>query len=286
MAYRARMSSPNPRIGVCSWSLQPQGPAHLIELLQRLDIVNVQLALNPVIDSSVIWRGAIDLLRSADCRVVSGMMSTVGEDYSTLDSIRRTGGVRMDDTWEANLAAARNIARLADYNDIDLVTFHAGFLPEDRNDPERASMIERVRAIADVFAERGVKTALETGQETADTLVDVLSELDRETIGVNFDPANMILYGKGDPVDALRKLKPHVRQVHIKDAQPAATAGQWGTETPAGEGAVDWPALFVVAESLDPPVRYIIERESGEARLADIRAARTLIEQHTTAAAV
>jgi len=286
MAYRAPMPTDTTRIGVCSWSLKPQGPAHLIELLGRLDIANVQLALNPVIDVPGLWSGAIDLIRGAGHNVVSGMMATAGEDYSTLESIKRTGGVRMDASWEQNRKAAHDIAYLTDHNDIKLVTFHAGFLPEDRSDDERGTMIDRLRAIADEFGERDINIALETGQETADTLLDVLDELDRGNVGVNFDPANMILYGMGDPTEALRKLKMHVKQMHIKDAKPAQSSGEWGTEVPAGEGAVDWSALFEIAETLDPSVYYIIERESGDDRLADVRSARELIEKHIATTAV
>lgn len=270
------------RIAVCSWSLQPDGPQHLCELLDRLDIRAVQLALNPIVVAPALWAGAIDLLCGAGCTIVSGMMNMTGEDYSTLDSIGATGGVRPDQHWDENLRLARDVAALAGRSGIGLVTFHAGFLPEVRDDPERQTMVERLCTIADVFADRGVNVAFETGQETADTLLEVLSDIDRETVGVNFDPANMILYGKGDPVDALRSLSSWVRQVHIKDALPAETPGQWGTEVPAGQGDVDWPAFFEVAETLDPPAHYIIERETGDERISDIRTAIDLIKEHMT----
>jgi sugar phosphate isomerase/epimerase len=141
-------------------------------------------------------------------------------------------------------------------------------------------MIERLRFVADAFAERGVDVALETGQETAETLLGVLEELQRPNVGVNFDPANMILYGMGEPVEALGRLAPAVRQVHVKDALPTEVAGTWGTEVPAGRGAVRWRAFFDVAMAISPPVSFVIERESGADRLDDIAAARDLIEQH------
>ena len=141
-------------------------------------------------------------------------------------------------------------------------------------------MVERLGTVADAFATRGVGIALETGQETAATLVEVLESLDRDTVGVNFDPANMVLYGMGEPVTALRQLAPHVRQVHVKDALPPEVPGTWGREVPAGEGVVDWPGFFEVARELDPPVAFVIERESGGERLDDVRAARDLILSH------
>ena len=173
-----------------------------------------------------------DALAARDIEVLSGMMSTRGEDYSTLESIRRTGGVRPDEHWTENLAIARDAARHAATLHCGLVTFHAGFLPHDRDDRERAKLVGRLRTLVDVFADQGVRVGFETGQETAETLLDVLDELDRPTAGVNFDPANMILYGMGDPVAALERLGRHVRQVHVKDARAATRPGP-GTGGPA-----------------------------------------------------
>ena len=181
-------SPSNTRIGVCSWSLQPESPSALIAAVQRLEIRAVQLALNPIIDMQPGWEGAVAALRAADVHIISGMIAMAGEDYSTLESIRRTGGVRPDETWAVNGRRARTAARLAAAEQIELVTFHAGFLPEERDDPQRAVMIERLRAIADLFADAGATVALETGQETADTLAMVLDEIDRPNLGVNFDP--------------------------------------------------------------------------------------------------
>ena len=158
-----------------------------------------------------------------------------------------------------------------------LVTFHAGFLPDDRNDPVRMTMIDRLRKLSDAFAARGVQVAFETGQETAGTLVDVLDDLDRPAVGLNFDPANMILYGMGEPVTAIERLSPWVRQIHVKDALPASAPGAWGTETRAGDGAVNWSKFFAAVEALCPRVSLVIEREAREERLDDIRAARDLI---------
>ena len=94
---------------------------------------------------------------------------------------------------------------------------------------------------------------------------------------MNFDPANMILYAMGDPVEAVKKLAPHIMQIHIKDAVPAETPGSWGSEVPAGTGAVDWDAFFVAVESVPRQVDAIIEREAGDARIEDVRTAIELV---------
>jgi sugar phosphate isomerase/epimerase len=90
----------------------------------------------------------------------------------------------------------------------------------------------------------------------------------------------MILYGMGDPVQALERLAPAVKQIHVKDAVPTDTPGTWGTEVVAGRGAVDWGAFFDVAASISPAAPFVIEREAGADRLDDIAAARDLIGRH------
>ncbi len=268
----------NSVLAVCSWSLQPHEPVHLAELIHRTGLRHVQLALSPMIENSPRWGGVIDELRSHAITIVSGMMATIGEDYSTLDTIARTGGIRPDETWAANREHAQWVVKIASRAGLDLVSFHAGFIPEEPGDPERTKLIARLREIADLFSAGGVHIALETGQESAETLLDALTELNHPNVGINFDPANMILYDKGDPVEALRLLGPHVAQIHIKDALPTTTPGSWGSEVPVGTGAVDWDAFFEIAFALTPAVNLIIEREAGDDRINDISIARTLVE--------
>jgi sugar phosphate isomerase/epimerase len=212
-------------------------------------------------------------LAEAGLSAVSGMIAMEGEDYSSLESIRRTGGVAPDATWPANRAAALETARIARELGVRLVTFHAGFIPEGAASGGRDVVLERIRALRDLFAPAGIRVALETGQESAATLEGVIHELD--DVGVNFDPANMILYGMGDPVAALESLLPRVAQVHIKDALPARAEGEWGAEVVAGTGAVDWPRFLEVLAT--HPVDLVVEREAGDDRVADVRAAVALV---------
>ncbi|HVS17550.1 MAG TPA: sugar phosphate isomerase/epimerase family protein [Planctomycetota bacterium] len=265
------------RIGVCSWSLRPQSPVDLAEKVRATGLVRVQLALDPLRTGRWDAQATADTLAAAGLKIESGMLQTHGEDYSSLAAIRDTGGLRPDGTWRKNLEAARANAKLARRLGLELVTFHAGFLPEQSGDPERAKLIGRLRTFCEVFADEGVRLGLETGQETAATLAGVLDELDHPAAGVNFDPANMILYGMGDPVAALRLLEPHVRQIHVKDALPSDTPGEWGSEVRAGTGRVDWKAFLRLARELG--VAFLIEREAGEERVVDIAAARALVER-------
>jgi L-ribulose-5-phosphate 3-epimerase len=265
-----------PRLGVCSWSLQPGSTAELISRVQATGLDAVQLALDPVRTGVMPLDELQPAFERAGIAILSGMMNMAGEDYSTLESIRRTGGVAPDETWPRNRAAAQLNARLARALDIRLVTFHAGFLPHEASDPRRTLMLDRVRDVVAIFADEGVAVALETGQETADTLVDALNGIGAG-VGVNFDPANMILYGMGDPLPALRRLAPWVRQVHIKDAIPSRTPGEWGVEVPVGSGAVDWTEFFAVLTELPLQPDLVIEREAGMDRVTDVCTAQRVI---------
>ena len=269
----------NHRLGICSWSLHPPSPQTLCERVLATGLAAIQLALDPLRTSAWDLEETADLLAGHDIEIMSGMMTMKGEDYTSLESIRRTGGLRPREHWPANLERTRESARIARRLDLELVTFHAGFFPEDGADPERSWMVERLREVVDVFSADGIRTALETGQETASTLSEVLEELDRPAVGVNFDPANLVLYDMGEPVEALALLGPWVRQCHIKDAVRSESRGQWGREVAVGQGAVDWQGFGAQLNRLERPVDLVIEREAGERNVTDIVTARAVLER-------
>jgi sugar phosphate isomerase/epimerase len=264
------------RLAVCSWSLQPASPADLTAKLQATGVNRVQLALDPLREAPAVWADAPGQLKAQGITIVSGMFGCVGEDYSTLETIRVTGGVAPDATWPQNWRNIQATAELAQRLGLKLVTFHAGFLPHDASDPSFAKLKQRLIQTADAFRARGIALGLETGQETAASLQAFLKQLGRANVGVNFDPANMILYDKGDPIAALRTLGPWIRQVHLKDARRTRTPGTWGEEVVAGTGDVDWPAFFAGLRAVGFNGDLCIEREAGSQRVADIRTAREL----------
>ena len=266
------------RLAVCSWSLQPENPRQLIQHLQTIGLGRVQLALDPLRENPSVWGATGELFRQNGIATVSGMFGTVGEDYSTPESIRRTGGLVPDDTWEENWENAQANVELAARLGLRLVTFHAGFLPHEESDPEFEKLQHRIRLVADLFAAKGIDLAFETGQETADMLKLFLQKLGRSNTGVNFDPANMLLYDKGDPIDALRTLGPWVKQCHIKDAHRPKSPGVWGDEVPAGAGQVDWKQFFTVLRERQFDGWCAIEREAGTQRVSDIVRAKELVE--------
>jgi hydroxypyruvate isomerase len=265
------------RLAVCSWSLQPQDPQDLVGKLQATGIPRVQLALDPLRESPSVWGETAALCRRNGITIISGMFGCTGEDYSTLESIRLTGGIAPDRTWEQNWENIRATAALAHELGLRLVTFHAGFLPHDEADPGFAKMLKRLAEAADAFGTAEVALGLETGQETAADLARLLTKLNLPGVGVNFDPANMILYDKGDPIAALRVLGPWIRQVHIKDARRTRVPGTWGQEVTAGTGDVNWPALFQTLAQANFAGDFVIEREAGDQRVADIRIAKKVV---------
>jgi L-ribulose-5-phosphate 3-epimerase len=266
------------KLAVCSWSLQPESPAVLLGQLDKIGIRKLQCALDPLRESPSVWGSIQRDCSAAGIEIVSGMFGTLGEDYSTLDSIRRTGGVVPDETWPENWKNIQRTAEIAQEMGLPVVTFHAGFLPHEPSDPDFKKLLQRISQIGELFSKRGIELGFETGQEEAGTLKTFLDILQQPSVGVNFDPANMILYDKGDPIAALRTLSPYLKQCHIKDAIRTKVSGEWGAEVAAGTGEVNWRAFFATLSEIGFKGYCSIEREAGHQRVEDIRTAKTFIE--------
>jgi sugar phosphate isomerase/epimerase len=198
---------------------------------------------------------------------MSTMISFPQEDYTTLETIRKTGGIVPDECWEKNRRMISEAAKLTRELGAKYLLTHAGFLDES-DEKAYKKYVERVSWVRDECRRHGVEIILETGQETADDLVKFLNHV--PGLGVNFDPANMILYGKGDPIAGLRKLMPWIRSVHVKDACATKTPGTWGTEVPWGEGEVGADMFVSELKRLGYKGHYVVERENGDNRTADI----------------
>jgi len=261
------------QIGVCSWSLQATGPQDLAQKVKTLGLSKLQLGLTPHRDDPGTWEGVQEILGESGISIVSGMFSTIGEDYSTPEAIRKTGGIVPDEHWEGNRTVAEAAAGLARQMGLKLVSTHAGFLPHEQSDPAFDKLCGRVAALARIYSEIGEFLLLESGQESAETLLVFLDEMTKRSapnVTVNFDPANMILYDMDEPIEALRKLVPHVQQVHVKDAKRTTVKGQWGEEVVVGTGQVDWTSFVRTLAENDYQGDYIFEREAGDNRVEDI----------------
>lgn len=261
-------------IAVCSWSLQPKGAQDLVEKLRQLGLQHVQLMLLDLIQLDEKRKHQeLGHLRAAGIQFTGGMLSFPGEDYSTIDAIRKSGGFVPDDSWPLRKRIAQQAARLAQELGMKQIGTHVGFVPP-RNSAGYQPIVMRIREIAALFADQGIELLMETGQEPAGELLEFLHDLNVPTVHINFDPANMILYGAGDPIAAIRTLGKHIRHVHVKDATASKNPGKdWGEEVPFGTGQVG-PKRFLQALK---EVNYIgplaIEREAGTNRVEDVRTA-------------
>ena len=272
------------RIGVCSWSYQ-RPLREVADEMAKIGVKGIDLALTPFVapDGRHGVEEGEEALAFAKAQFASGawrlfatMISFPQEDYSTLDAIRKTGGVVPDDCWPRNREIAAAAAELSGTLGAPYMLFHAGFLDES-NPAAYAAYVERVSFVRDACARAGVQLILESGQETAEDLARFLRDV--PGLYVNFDPANMILYGKGRPMEALETLVQWIRKIHVKDADATAVPGTWGTERPWGEGQVGGAAFIDALNGLGFTGNLTIEREGGDDRVGDIaRAAARLRE--------
>jgi sugar phosphate isomerase/epimerase len=198
-----------------------------------------------------------------------------GESYASIAEVERTVGLAPEATCEERLQECKQIAQFAQELQVNVIGLHLGFIPEAVNSKTFKRLIRVTRELCDYCEKNGQWLHLETGQEKAVVLLDFIQQVDRVNLAVNFDPANMILYGAGEPISALRLLGHRVKSVHCKDAKWSAYPGkEWGAEVLQGRGDVNWEAFFVTLNDLDYRGPLTIEREiTGEEQLEDIKKA-------------
>jgi sugar phosphate isomerase/epimerase len=209
--------------------------------------------------------------RMSGLTLTGAMLGFPGEDYTTPQTIKETGGfgpVALRPERLERLKWALERTRALGLTDLML---HAGFLP-DPGDPDRQPFLATLAQAAELADGFGVTLAFETGQETADLLRRTLDELKAPNLKVNFDPANMLLYDMGDPIRAVEILGPDIRSVHVKDARRPKVPGQWGEEVPLGEGEVGIRRFVQALRQVGYTGPLVIEREVGNqaARVRDI----------------
>ena len=266
------------RVGVCSWSWHADMKTVAAQMSES-GVKGIHLALGPFIapdgrhggaESAETWNFIKDKVAKGEWKVMSTMIGTIGEDYTSLETIRKTGGIVPDAHWAENQAIVAKGAALTKELGCPYMSLHAGFL--DESDPVAfRKYVERVSWMRDEAAKYGVTIILESGQETAEDLAKFMQAV--PGIYINFDPANMILYGKGRPMEAVKTLLPWIRQVHVKDALFTEKPGTWGSEVAWGDGEVGGRAFVAALEKLGYRGNYVIEREGGNARSAEIKQA-------------
>jgi len=169
------------------------------------------------------------------------------------------------------VAALEDAGRFAATLGVPAVVTHLGFIPENPGDPLFQELVAATREVAETLGEMGLEFWFETGQETPVTMLRTLEAVGRDNVAINLDPANLILYGKANPVDALELFGTYVRNVHAKDGLYPTDPMELGREVKLGEGAVDFPRLLDRLRELGFCGELIIEREiEGDEQKRDI----------------
>ncbi len=259
-------------IGVCSWSLQVTSIPELKGFMDLLGMKAVQIACGDPHHAS--WEEGDEMPKvalAAGLVMTGTMLGFPGEDYTTPATIQKTGGFGDPATRPERLARLEwALARTRALGLKDMM-LHAGFLP-DPKDPSRRAFLDTLGEAASLAKAKGITLAFETGQETADLLLETMKDLACDNLRINFDPANMLLYDKGDPIRAVEILGPYIQSVHVKDAFRPQAVGEWGTEVPLGQGEVGMEKFLRGLKMAGYTGALCIEREVGNqaARFADI----------------
>ncbi|MEL7496342.1 MAG: sugar phosphate isomerase/epimerase family protein [Planctomycetota bacterium] len=185
-----------------------------------------------------------------------------GESYADIPTVVETVGLIPKSTREARLAEMKEISDFSKMLGCHVIALHLGFVPHDTSDPDYQEIVAMTQDLCRHAASNGQALHLETGQETADGLVQFITDSKCDNLFVNFDPANMILYGAGNPIDALKQIGSRIRSVHCKDAKWAKRPGEeWGEETRLGDGEVDMRAYLQTLKEIGYQGPLTIERE-------------------------
>ena len=221
-------------------------------------------------------------LAGKDIALTAAVCAYEGEDYSSLALVHDTVGFTEARWREPRIARTKAIAEFAAAIGIGAVSCHIGFIPEDSSQPVFTELVEVARTLCDACAANGQDFVLETGQESAEALLRFIAAVERPNLKVNFDPANIVLYGSGDPIEALKRLGAHVLSVHCKDGtSPVPGSGKLGTEVALGMGEVDFHAFLKQLRAMHYTGLLAIEREEPDAaqRADDIRLAEARLQQ-------
>jgi L-ribulose-5-phosphate 3-epimerase len=183
-------------------------------------------------------------------------------------------------TRAARIDALRQASDFAALLDVGQVQTHCGFIPEDPANPLYPQAVEAIRTVAQHCLANGQYFLMETGQETPTTMARMIRDVALPNLGVGLDTANLILYGKANPVDAVDILGPHVRSIHAKDGRWPTDPDKLGEEVLIGTGLVDFRQVFTKLHRLGYAGAVTIEREtSGPQQIKDVRQEKIYLEQ-------
>ncbi|MEM9828348.1 MAG: sugar phosphate isomerase/epimerase family protein [Planctomycetota bacterium] len=201
--------------------------------------------------------------KSIRCTAVFGGFE--GESYADIPTVSKTVGLVPLETRQSRLREMYEISDFAKHLGCDTIALHLGFVPEESSADGYGDIVAVTRQLCDHASANGQFVHLETGQETADGLLHFLGAVERKNLRINFDPANMVLYGTGAPIPALKQLADHLGSVHCKDANASDRPGEtWGQEVPLGHGQVDIALYLQTLKDIGYTGPLTIEREIPE----------------------
>jgi len=202
-----------------------------------------------------------------------------GESYADIPTIHDTVGIVPPGTRVERIEMTLAHSDFARDLGVHVLAAHIGFVPDDSADPDYHATVAAVQGICDHCEKNAQMFALETGQETAETLLRFIKDVDRKNLGVNFDPANMMMYGSGDPMEALDVVGQYVIGAHAKDGDYPKEPGTLGEEYPLGQGKVGFPRFLQKLKQIGYEGPLTIEREiTGDQQTRDILAAVKMLE--------
>lgn len=268
-------------IGVMFWA--GRDPVETLHELKSLGVRSGQIGIPGDLNlngEAERWKAALE---SEQFQIVTVFCAFSGEDYADIPTVEKTVGFIPRDTRGEREARTLEVSDFAAALGVPSIALHVGFVPEDTSNPDYLAVREMVRRVCDHAAGHGQTFALETGQEPAHILLRFFEDVNRPNLKINFDPANMILYGSGDPIEALGVLGKHVVTVHAKDGDwpPADKPGALGEEKALGKGAVGIERFVAKLKEIGYKGTLNVEREIPDAaqRLLDIRDAVQLLER-------
>jgi len=190
-----------------------------------------------------------------------------------------TDGIVPDEHRERRTKLMIESADLIKQLNVQNLTCHVGFIPDDEQDPLYPKFLEAMKIIAHHLEGNDQNFCFETGQEQPSTLKRAIDHVGTDNLFINMDPANLVLYGKANPLDAVAIFGPYVRGLHAKDGLWPNRGEKLGLEVKLGDGAVDFAVLLRRLKACGFPGPVTIEREiKGPQQLEDIKHAMKFLE--------
>lgn len=263
--------------------IQPaHGPEETISRVKQMGFTNCFFSLD----------GYLDKFTKSLAQELGGLLEKYGITATTAEVVGpqplvwnfidgpSTIGLVPRATRAARIDALKQTSDFAKLLGIPQIQTHCGFIPENPKDPLYEETVLAIREVTQHCAANGQNFLMETGQETPTTVSRTIKDVNLPNLGVGLDTANVILYGKANPVDAVDILGPYVKSIHAKDGKWPTDPTQLGEEVQIGKGLVDFKQVFAKLHKLGYKGAVTIEREtSGPQQIEDVKNEKIYLER-------